>query len=75
MDSSPRQEEISELPDNEEAPRAHSPNYLLIVEHETSSIGVLAADLDGGRTLAVFSFAEEADTKVSVIMDKTRAIA
>jgi hypothetical protein len=32
---------------------------------------VLAADLDGGeRTLAVFSFAEDADTKVSVIVDK-----
>ena len=53
------------------AQRAHSPNYRLIVEHETSSMDVLAVDLDGGeRTLAVFSFAEDADTKVSVIIDK-----
>ena len=59
------------MPDNEQAPRTHSPNYWLIVEHESSSMDVLTADLDGGeRTLAVFSFAEEADTKVSVIMDK-----
>lgn len=43
----------------------------MLGEHETSSMDVLATDLDGGeRTLAVFSFAEEADTKVSVIMDK-----
>lgn len=43
----------------------------MLGEHETSSMDVLATDLDGGeRTLAVFNFAEEADTKVSVIMDK-----
>lgn len=62
---------MRELSDKEEAPLARWPNYWMLSEHETSSMAVLAIDLDGGeRTLAVFSFAEEADTKVSVIMDK-----
>lgn len=32
----------------EEAPRARWPNYWLLVEHETSSVDVLAIDLDSG---------------------------
>ncbi len=53
---------MSELSGKEEAPRARWPNYWLLVEHETSSMDVLAIDLDSGeKALAVFSFAEEAE--------------
>jgi hypothetical protein len=50
------------LSDKEEAPQARWPNYWLLVKHETNSTDVLAIDLDGGKkTLALFSFAEEAE--------------
>ena len=38
---------MSELSVNEQAPRARQPNYWLLVEHETSSMDMLAVDLDG----------------------------
>ncbi len=39
---------MSELSGKEEASRARWPNYWLLVEHETSSMHVLAVDLNGG---------------------------
>ncbi len=38
---------MSELSDNEEAPRARQSNYWLLVENEISSMPMLAFDLDG----------------------------
>lgn len=40
---------MSELSGKEEASRARWPNYWLLVEHETSSMHVLAVDLKGGE--------------------------
>jgi hypothetical protein len=41
---------MRELSNKEEAPRARWPNYWLLGEHETSSMEVLAVDLDGGES-------------------------